>query len=112
VTPCSFMSRSTDRPNGSGLNLRRLAIDSLVPTAATPTRRPRTCLGYAQGWSFASPILHFPPRVIFLEASLGVIKPGHRPLSTVLRTANAARVRDGYISESTRGHARALPAHR
>src|SRR5262249_38816130 len=29
----------------------------------------------------------------------------------VLRTDNAARVPDGYISGSTRGHARALPTH-
>jgi hypothetical protein len=31
--------------------------------------------------------------------------------SCVLRTGNEPRVRDGYISESTRGHARALPTH-
>jgi hypothetical protein len=30
----------------------------------------------------------------------------------VLRTDNAPRVRDGYMSESTTGHVRALAAHR
>jgi hypothetical protein len=30
----------------------------------------------------------------------------------VLRTGNVPRVRDGYISESTRGHTRARPTHR
>jgi hypothetical protein len=30
---------------------------------------------------------------------------------SVARTGNTLRVRDGYISESTRGHARALPTH-
>jgi hypothetical protein len=33
-------------------------------------------------------------------------------MSSVLKTDNTPRVRDGYISESTRGHARALPTHR
>jgi hypothetical protein len=32
-------------------------------------------------------------------------------LLCVSRTDNAPRVRDGYISESTRGHTRALPTH-
>jgi hypothetical protein len=62
-----------------------------------------------------SAVVFDPEHTCVRALPIGELRPaadGQQAPWSVLRTDNAPRVRDGYVTTSTSGHARALPTHR